>query len=160
MELVRGRLVQFAIKLYFKQVPNKDLTLAEIRWYLYGKYQDSDRLPPTAAALKYKILRTQLMCFIWKWYHLRKPASPDAENYGWKMKDHEHLPIMTDQLPVPDAVIEMNLCKYRTGCNIMLCKCDKNQLGCIEICLCANCKNNGDESDKFWSDDGETDYIL
>ena len=31
MELVRGRLVQFAIKLYFKQVPNKDLTLAEIR---------------------------------------------------------------------------------------------------------------------------------
>lgn len=66
MELVRGRLVQFAIKLYFKQVPNKDLTLAEIRWYLYGKYQNSDRLPPTAAALKYKILRTQLMCFIWK----------------------------------------------------------------------------------------------
>lgn len=76
------------------------------------------------------------------------------------MKDHEHLPIMTDQLPVPDAVIEMNLCKYRTGCNTMLCKCDKNQLGSIEICLCANCKNNGDESDKFWSDDGETDYIL
>ena len=75
------------------------------------------------------------------------------------MKDNKYLPIMTYQLPAPDAVIEMNLCKCRTGCTTMRCKCYKNQVGCTEICLSANCENNGDESDKFWRDDEETDNM-
>ena len=28
------------------------------------------------------------------------------------------------------------------------------------MCLCANCKNNGDESEKFWTNDEETDDVL
>ena len=87
-------------------------------------------------------------------------TSPDPGNYGWEMKDDQYVPIKTDQLPAPDAVIQMSLCKCRTGCNTMRCKCYKNQLGCTEMCLCANCENNGDESDKFWSDDQETDDML
>ena len=115
IDSIRKGLVPFVIKLYFKQLPKKDLTLAETRWYLYSKYQDSDRLSPTGAMLKYKILRTQLMCLIWKSSHLQKPTSPDPENYGWEMKDDEYLPIMTDQLPAPDAVIKLSLCKCRNG---------------------------------------------
>ena len=76
------------------------------------------------------------------------------------MKDDEYLTIMTDQLPAPDAVIEMSLCECRAGCKTMRCKCYKNQLECTEMCLCANFDNNGDESDKFWSEDEETDDIL
>ena len=30
-------LVQFDIKLYYKQVTKKDLLLAEVRWYLFSK---------------------------------------------------------------------------------------------------------------------------
>ena len=110
MNSIRDGQVQFVIKLY-KQVPKKDLTLAEARWYLFSKYQYSDRVPLTAAALKYKILRTQLMCLIWKSFHLRKPTSSDPKNYGWEKKDDEYQPVMTDQLPAPDAVIEMSLVK-------------------------------------------------
>ena len=60
--IINDGLVEFAIKLYYKQVPKNDLLLVEARWYLFGKYQDSDRLPLTAVAFKYKILRTQLIC--------------------------------------------------------------------------------------------------
>ena len=160
MDSVRERLVQFVIKLYCEEVPKKNLTLIEARWYLYSKYHDFDRFPPTAAVLKYKILKTQLMCLIWKSSHVKIATSPDPEDYGWEMKDDKHLPIMTDQLPAPGAVIEMSLSKCRTGLKTMWCKCYKNQLGCTEMLLCANCENNGDESNKFWSDDGETDDIL
>ena len=160
MDSIHERLVQFVIKLYFWQVPEKDLTLAETRWYLHSKYQDSDRLSPTAATLKYEILRTQQLCLIRRSSNLQKPTSPDPENYGWRMKDHEYLQIITDQLLAPDADIEMSLCEFHTGCNTTRCRCYKNQLGCTKMCLCANCENNGDESDKFWSDDGETDDIL
>ena len=41
----------------------------------------------------------------------------------------------------------------------MQCKCYKNQLGCTEMCFCANCENNGDQSDKFWSGDEETENM-
>ena len=63
MNSIRDGQVQFVIKLY-KQVPKKDLTLAEARWYLFSKYQDSNRLLSSADTLKYKILRTQLMFLI------------------------------------------------------------------------------------------------
>lgn len=82
MDSIRERLVQFVIKLYFWQVPKKDLTLAETSWYLHSKYQDSDRLSLTAATLKYEILRTRQLCLIWRSSNLQKPKSPDPENYG------------------------------------------------------------------------------
>ena len=63
MNSIRDGQVQFVIKLY-KQVPKKDLTLAEARWYLFSKYQDSNRFLSSADTLKYKILRTQLMFLI------------------------------------------------------------------------------------------------
>ena len=74
------------------------------------------------------------------------------------MKGNEYQPMMTDQLP--GAVTEMSHCKCRTGCTTMRCKCYKNQLECTEICMCANCKNNSDEPDKFWNDHEETDGIF
>ena len=80
MDSICKELVQFVVKLYFKPLPKKYLTLAETRWHLYSKYQDSDRLLPTAAALKYKIPTTRLMRLIWKSSHLRNPTSPDPEN--------------------------------------------------------------------------------
>ena len=41
-------------------------TLADARWHLYTKLQDCDKLPPTRAALRFKVLRSHLMCLIWK----------------------------------------------------------------------------------------------
>ena len=99
-----------------------------------------------------------LMCLIWKSSHLHKPTSPpDHENYGWEMKDDTYIPIMTDQLPATEVVIEMSLCKCKKGCNTMRCKCHKNGLGCTEMCLCENYENTDDERDHLWSDEEEED---
>ena len=62
---IHDGLIQFVIKLCCKQVPEKGL-LSEAKWYLFSKYQGLYRLPPTTVEVKYKILRTQLMCQIRK----------------------------------------------------------------------------------------------
>ena len=51
------------------------------------------------------------------------------------------MPILTDEYLVPEAVIQMSLCKCKTGCSTMPCKCKKNSLICTEMCLCTGCKN-------------------
>ena len=40
--------------------------------------------------------------------------------------------ILTDEPPAPEAVIEMSLCKCKTGCSTMWCKCKKN---CVQKCV-------------------------
>ena len=51
------------------------------------------------------------------------------------------MPILTDELPAPEAAIEMSLCKCKTGCSNMRCKCKKNSLVCTEMCQCTGCEN-------------------
>ena len=51
------------------------------------------------------------------------------------------MPILTDKLPAPEAAVEMSLCKCKTGCSNMQCKCNKNSLVCTEMCLCTGCEN-------------------
>ena len=48
---------------------------------------------------------------------------------------------LTDEPPAPDTVIEMGLCKLKTGCSTMQCKCQKNSLVCVELFLRTVCKN-------------------
>ena len=43
---------------YCGYLAKTSVTLAEDRWLLYSKFQDSDKLPPTSASLMFKILRT------------------------------------------------------------------------------------------------------
>ena len=38
--------------------------LTDVRWSMYTKQQDCDNLPPTKAALKFKVSQSHLMCLI------------------------------------------------------------------------------------------------
>ena len=98
-------------------------TLADARWHLYTKLQDCDKLPPTRAAIRFKVLRSHLMCLIRKSSHCRNLKVPDPEEFGWEKKNGILMPVLTDQ--PPEAVIEMSLCKCKTGC-----KCKMNSLVC------------------------------
>ena len=148
-------LEKYVIKLFCTS--NINATLAEARWYLFSKYQDCDRLPPTAAALKFKVLWTHLICLIWKTSHWQHPRSPDPAQYGWEKKSDILMPVLTDRPPAPEAIIEMSLCKCKTGCNTMTCKCNKNGLVCTEMCLCNRCENEEQESNPTWDEDDELD---
>ena len=63
---------------------------------------------------------------------------------------------MTDQLPAPKRIVELciYLCKCKTGCGSLKCSCKKNNLVCIEICMCNDCKNCSNEeliiNNEFW----------
>ena len=64
---------------------------------------------------------------------------------------------MMDQLPAPDSIIELSMCKCTTGCSSFRCKCRKNGLLCMEMCLCADCHNEYNEDITSDKDDEEED---
>ena len=97
------------MQLYMGQSIKEEMSLAEARWVLYTKLQDSNKLPPTADALKFKILRSHLTCLVWKSSHLRSTILSDRVYYGWEKDGGVYIPVMTDQLPAPIAVIEMSV---------------------------------------------------
>ena len=97
-------------------------SLTDARWLMYSKQQDCDNLPPTKAALKFKVSRSYLICLIWKSSHLQFPKYCDPTTLGWEKCRDVLMPILTDEPPAPEAVIEMSLCKGKTGCSTMRCK--------------------------------------
>ena len=63
---IMSGLVEFALDLYCPKC-SKDITdLSSMRWHLFSKYQlESEKLPPTTAALKFMILRSHYIASIW-----------------------------------------------------------------------------------------------
>ena len=43
---------------------------------------------------------------------------------------------MTDQLAAPTYIVELCICKCKTGCESLRCSCKKNNLVCTEMCMC------------------------
>ena len=125
-------------------------TISQLRWYLYSKFQcDVEKLPPTAAALKYKIFRSHFVTLVLKRSLNQIQNIPSALNYGWESCDKVYNPIMTDELPAPLALIELSVCGCKTKCTTRRCKCFKNKLPCTDMCKCVDCENDdGDFSDE------------
>ena len=101
--------------------------------------------------LQYKILRSHLICSIWKSADKKHPVELDVLSYGWERNEDGLLvATMTDKPPAPEAIIEISFCKCVTGCNNMRCKCKKNQLICSELCendnddICNHLENEED----------------
>lgn len=58
----------------------------DLRWLLFRKKQaQSERLPPTQAALKEAILRAHYQTMIWNNDKIPNPQLPSPESYGWTM---------------------------------------------------------------------------
>ena len=57
----------FTMRLYCQNVPHSVKSLSDMRWYLFSKKQsEAEKLPPTKAELKYKILRAHYVTMMWK----------------------------------------------------------------------------------------------
>ena len=72
---------EFICKVY---VPQTSITkVDELRWWLFKKKQaESEKLPPTPAALRQAILRSQYQAIVWKNNTAACPDIPSAEEYG------------------------------------------------------------------------------
>ena len=122
--------------------------ISKLRWKLYAQTQQASRLPPTKAALKYKIMRSHLACSIWKKSHTANPRQLNPENYGWQRSEDGHLtPQLSDNPPAPEAIMELCVCSCTAGCITNICGCRRNKLVCTDMCQCQQhgCKN--DEED-------------
>ena len=138
-------LENFVASLYgHSKCPEDVSTLCELRWYLFSKYQcDADMLPtPTAGSLKYKIFRCHYITIVLRRSHLALQHLPMAVNYGWMPKESGNLiPIMTDDLPTPIALIELSSCSCKSQCSSNRCRCRKNGFSCTDMCKCIECHN-------------------
>ena len=60
----------------------------DLRWFLFRKKQaESERLPPTQAALKEAIMRAQYQAMVWNKDKVPNPDLPSPAEYGWKMQN-------------------------------------------------------------------------
>ena len=107
---VRNGLTLYLLDLYNKSRPRHISDISKLRWYLYSKNQvESEQLPPTPAALEFKIKRS----------NLASPILPEPEDFDWRLEDDAYHATMTDQPSAPDAIIELSFCRCKTNCTSM-----------------------------------------
>ena len=146
-------------------------SVSEVRWWLFRKKQaQSERLPPTQAALRQAILRAHHQALVWNNDVVPNPTLPSPENYGWEMHGEKWVPIMTTLPPAPQAIIHLVKCKCaKKRCSTNRCQCKKNRLNCTDLCGCSDngeqCENvlDNDSDDEKYSeeddhDDDDDDY--
>ena len=119
---------------------------------MFSKHQyESVKLPPTKMALNQKVLRAYYTALTWKSVHISSPILAGPQKNGWRLNKITNLyhPIMTKNPPVPDTVVELSLCRCKTGCTQRRCICKKNNLLCTEMCLCVNFSNDKSDEEKI-----------
>lgn len=123
--------------------------MPELRWQLFSKHSvEVSKLPPTQAALKYRIFRCHYVCTV-----LKKCDTPiqdlrDPQGFGWEAKGNSLVPILTDDLPAPVGLVELSMCGCKGVCDSNRCCCFKNKLTCTDMCKCSeDCCNDGNDEE-------------
>ena len=79
-------------------------SVSEVRWWLFRKKKaQSERLPPTQAALRQAILRAHHQALVWNNDVVANPTQPSPDNYGWELHREKWVPIMTTLPSAPQA---------------------------------------------------------
>ena len=99
---IKVRIERFVCQLY---LPRTDITtVKKLRRLLFRKRQaESDKLPPTQAALHQAILRAHFQLLVWNKDTEPKPVLPSPSDYEWAMENAEWVPVMTTLPPAPKA---------------------------------------------------------
>ena len=158
-QLIIDGLIKFTCNMY---APSKKSSIADIRWWLFHKKGfQSEKLPPTEAALILSIKRSHYQSYIWSSDMTAVPQELDALDYGWKLENNLYVPCTTTLPPAPDAVIELVKCGCsKTNCGTERCTCKKNSLRCTELC---GCSDNDDECLNIHvseEEDENTEFLL
>ena len=126
--------------------PKTDIkTVKALRWSLFKKNQaESERLPPTQAALHQAILRAHYQLLVWNNDHVANPVFPSPEGYGWQDEDGKWVLVMTNLPPASEAIIRLVRCKCaKSRWSNNRCQCQKAGLVCTDLSLCSeDCQND------------------
>ena len=82
------------------------------------------------------------MCNTWKKSLFPAPSYLNSQ-YGWEYdtNNNSYKAVTTDQLPDLKHIVQLCICKCKTGCEFLRRSCKKNNLVFTEICMCNDCKN-------------------
>ena len=164
-ETTETAIENFVCQLY---LTNTNFTkVKDARWWLFRKKQaQSERLPPTEAALHEAVLRAHYQAMVWNNDKVANPELPSPQSYGWMMEENRWLPVMTKLPPAPDAVIHLVKCGcVKRRCETNQCQCRKAGLNCTDLCSCFDseekCENEQqiDFMDDSDDDDDNNDII-
>ena len=114
------------------------------RWFPFREKQaQSDKLPPTQAALHQAILRGHFQLVVWDKDTEPNPVLPSPSDYGWVMENAEWVPVMTTLPPAPKAVIVLVIVLVECGCSkercsTNPCQCRRGGLLCTDLCSCSD----------------------
>jgi hypothetical protein len=145
-------------------LPKTDIsTVTELRWWLFKKKQaQSERLPPTFAALYQAILRSHYQLLVWNNDDVSNPALPSPSDFGWKWEEDEKswTPVMTTLPPAPNAIVHLVRCNcQKQRCSNNRCQCRKASLNCTELCGCCDndgdCENMVEDNQVDWTDNDD-----
>jgi len=136
-------------------------SIPDLRWYLFCKHMaESDRLPPTMGALKQHILRVHVQARVWGQASIAHQTFVDPLKNGFFQDANGNLmPHTTDDLPAPNAIIEMVSCHCKGDCSTRRCGCRSHNLACTDLCSCnTECQNDDDSlSIPVFDDSSEDD---
>jgi len=93
-------------------------------------------LPPTAAAARFHSLHIHLQVKQWQ----GEDAEMLIKDWGWKVIGDQLVPVVTDQLPAPDSLLQFIKCNGLSDCCTMGCLCQKNGMQCSPAC--GQCKES------------------
>ena len=98
------------------------------------------RLPPTASSTKFHSRRVYYQIMVW----LGLDNNLDATDWGWKIEDHQFVPVMTAKNAAPDNLLQIVHYNCTTACTTQRCTCRRYGLPCTSACgLCQleSCEN-------------------
>ena len=79
---------------------------------------------------------------IWNNDKVANPKIPSPRGYGWMEEDNDWVPVMTTELPAPDAVIHLIKCGcIKSKCSTKQCQCRNADLSCSDLCSCSDSGN-------------------
>ncbi|KAK3708724.1 hypothetical protein QZH41_004431 [Actinostola sp. cb2023] len=130
-----------------------------LRWWLFTKKQaQSERLPPTQAALIQAIRRSHYQLLVWNSDKVANPSLPAPDNFGWTAGENEWAPVMTNLPPASDAIIHLIKCKCaKERCSTNRCQCRKAGLNCTDLCGCSDSDNLCENTLENIDDDSDID---
>lgn len=127
-------LEQFVCKLY----KTNQECVNESRYQLFTKLQNVDphMLLPSKNALTLHILRANYQAGIWRRTLCPDPTIPDPVGNGWTRRGEKLEVLWIDNLPAPQAILQLVTCGCKSVCDTRRCTCLKNGLPCTDACKC------------------------
>ena len=133
--------IQFVCWLYDAKYLNGNINGLRYKMFCQ-KNVSGEKLPPTLECLKLHLARVTYQTYIWKNASIPLLNLPLPEKSGgWERQNNILVQKLMAKDPAPKKVVELIICRCKTGCKKNNCSCRKNGLNCTSACCCVECEN-------------------